>query len=207
MGRLGKLVRCYEFQLPPRSVSPLVDQLITELDSNPVSSDQFINFLMFADLSEAQVGRLIDYATDDARSIYSWQNYLLWRLFAARKVRSGTLIRYAFNQIRNQKAEEADLAGAALYIGAVGNARTRIRLARQFHRFQGFIDQRSALVAIHEVPWAVVKDTVKPHVLGELTGVYQRLHKDSKFTGQYMKLPDSLKLSELFDSLGSENVS
>jgi hypothetical protein len=116
-------------------------------------------------------------------------------------------MRLAFEHIFHPSADKADVAGSALYIGAVGSMRTRVFLSKKFSRFSEFFDQRAALIAVHELPWAIVKENVAPHVLPELIGVYKKLHGSDNYQGVYVLGPAAVSASELFDALGSDHVS
>jgi len=88
-------------------------------------------------------------------------------------------------------------AGATLYLGAVGSEAAREIIARNFGSITSFLGQRSALIALQEVPYRpLIEDFVRPTVRADLNGVYRTLRKRKV---SYFSLPERMPLLQFPD--------
>ena len=207
INRIIKVCLCDELEVDSETLKPLTDKIIEELDSNPVSSDQYIIYLKSVKLSTDHINKIIALLVDDKRAIYSWQNYLIWNLLSLKYIRNDKLIDLSTSILDSDVYDQADKAGASLYIGAVGNDDEKLSLAKKFSSLNGFIDKRCALIAIHELSFEDIKDYVVDHVDPELKGIYRNLNKNKSERGVYCIAPEHFEMKYLYDSIGDEHDS
>jgi len=199
MNRFEKLARCLELGVPKTFFDPLADLCIQQLDAQPFSSDQIVRFLKAVPTSFEQMAKVAELVSDEARAVYDWQNYLLWQLLVHKQHRDASLLETAKRRTEFS-SKEADLAGALLYVGAMGDQADRQGIARGFKNFRSHIVQRNALIAIHEVDF---KDGIKQHVVAHvpasLQGTYKRIREG--FFGQYFRPLSPISAVGIYDEL------
>jgi hypothetical protein len=199
MNRFEKLARCLELGVPKTFFDPLADLCIQQLDAQPFSSDQIVRFLKAVPTSFEQMAKVAKLVSDEARAVYDWQNYLLWQLLVHKQHRDASLLETAKRRTEFS-SKQADLAGALLYVGAMGDQADRQGIAREFKNFRSHIVQRNALIAIHEVDF---KDGIKQHVVdhvpASLQGTYKRIREG--FFGQYFRPLSPISAVDIYDEL------
>ena len=197
INKLEKIHRCEDFSLNRNVLKKATRAIVKEMDSSPVSTDRYISYLMSCDLSKYQMNKLAEQVCDSERAIYSWQNYQIWKLLAYRDFNKISLRKYACSLINNEEGDPADRAGAILYIGRFGSRTQKLEIAENFETFEHFIEQRMALIAIHELPFNEIKQWVQGKVHQDLKGMYKSMRK-GKFKGKYHIPQEKLKMKQLF---------
>jgi hypothetical protein len=90
--------------------------------------------------------------------------------------------------------DDPSRAGATLYSGALGDKSTREHIAKEFHSLHSFFGQRTAIVAVHELPFKpIVYEFVARHLRPDLFGVYTQLKVQK---GDYVNPLDPILLGE-----------
>jgi hypothetical protein len=70
-------------------------------------------------------------------------------------------------------------------------------VARKFETLKSFMGQRTALVAVHEIPYrAGIRDDVAPHVRSDLYGVFRGLQSRR---GTYIAPPPEVSITTYVD--------
>jgi len=199
--RFSKLALCPELGVPKSFFDPVTEVCIHQLDSQPFSSDQIVRFLKAAPTSSEQLGHVAELVADHERSIYDWQNYLLWQLLVYKKYAAPELIAVARKRAE-QVNRPADRAGAILYLGALGTEGDRLFVAKLFNTCDKHIVQRNALIAVHELGFdSGIKEHVKDHVMPSLQGAYKRI-KD-EFSGQYFRPLPPVSVLSIYDEMSA----
>lgn len=199
--RLEILCLCDDIYIDSSLLDGLTTCVIEQFDKQPVSTDQFIKYLKAVELSEQHIEKLIYFIKDERRSIYSWQNYLIWQLFTLKNVSNQSLIEHAFSVVDNTKGCEANKSGAFLYIGKIATDEDKKKLLPKFKDCKSYLEQRNMLIGIHELRYSkVVADYLSPYMIGELEGVYRGL-KEEKYKGLYCKQPDSVSYKRIYDEV------
>ena len=174
MSRMIVLARCPEFAVPPSFFHAITRWVIDRLTDNPAATDQFVKYLRVVDLSPDNLREIGDHLRDPARNFYGWQCYLLWLLLAERGYRNGSQYRYALRCL--DEPDGPNRTGATLFIGALGRAVGRRRVAKKFDSLRSFLGQRTALIAVHELPFrGEIRSDVAHHVRPDLKGVFRGL--------------------------------
>lgn len=201
VNKFVSLALCPEFAIPKAYFDPMTDICIQELDAQPFSSDNLVRLLKAVPTSPDQMAEVADLIQDPQRSIYDWQNYLLWQLMVYKKFDDPDLLAVARNRSVSRD-RPADRAGAILYLGAMGSGDDRQLISKSFKSCEQYLVQRNALIAVHEVKFHLgIKEHVKNHVLPSLMGTYKRLH-DGYF-GQYHRPLASIPAVQLYDEVAS----
>jgi hypothetical protein len=174
--RLSWLAGCSDIEAPPDYFAPITSSLIEKLHDAPAATDEFVDYLSVAPLSEAALEGIAAYLLDPAFRIYTWQDYRLWLVILRQGTRNPRLIGLALQLVQSGE-DNANRAGASLYLGRFGTTAEREVIARHFRTLRSFLGQRSAILAIQELPFhPVVKENVAPHIVRDLKGVYTILH-------------------------------
>jgi hypothetical protein len=178
--RIALLARFRDLHFPKELYAPVTSAICQAAISHPATTDQYVQYLASVQVEADELGVLIDYLSDAKKSIYTWQNYRLWLLFAEKKIVTDSLVKAAVAAIGLEDSPAR--AGASLYLGATGSNAERAMIAARFPEVTSFIGQRTALIAIHELRYTDVKDllqTLRP----DLKGVFRALgRKESKGT-------------------------
>jgi hypothetical protein len=126
--------------------------------------------------------------------IYGWQNYLIWKIFVSKSFKSLKLINFGKEVIRKDE-NIADMCGAILYLGSCGDQADKKIILQNFTRFNNFLLQRHALIALQELKWKEIKDKIENKVSEESLGIYRELRTYSN--PFYLELPREVPISEL----------
>ena len=193
--RLEFLARCREFNVPDTFFNSVTSAIVAAAPDNPATTDQFVKYLVAAGKPNSDYSPIIDFLTDADRSFYTWQNFRLWLALAQLGVTTPSL-RQRANALL-QGADNATRAGAMLHLGATGTDADREQIAAHFSSLESFLGQRSALIAIHSLPYRpIVRDQVQPYVRADLRGVYRALHRASR---GYFKPVQPMALTDAVD--------
>lgn len=195
--RMEFLALCDDFYVPPSLFSSVTPEIIKLIPDQPSSTDQFVRYLLAVPTDKDSLATVAEYLRDEARSIYSWQNYRLWSLLAQKRYEDIEQLDFAKNMLTAQ-TDGATRAGATMYIGAVGSEGDKIEVAKNFGTLKSFLGQRIALIATHELPFSPdIKAYVKDHVRSDLVGVYRKLHNERN--GHYFSPVERMSLSRVAD--------
>lgn len=201
MKRFENLALCPELGVPKEFFAPLADLCIQQLDAQPFSSDQIVRFLKAVPTSTEQMLLVADLLADEKRAVYDWQKYLLWQLLVHKQFRDPELLVTAKKRMQDT-AQEADRAGAVLYVGAMGDQSDRQGIAKIFKGFRNHLVQRNALIAVHEVRYSEgIKQNVVDHVLPSLKGTYQRVRDG--FMSQYFRPLPPISALNIYDEMSA----
>lgn len=196
MARIIVLASCPEFSVPPAFFQDITRLVILRLSDNPAATDQFVKYLRVVTLTPENLRDIADYVCDAERSFYSWQCYLLWVLLAEKGYRERRLYRHALKAL--DRNDGPDRTGATLYLGAIGAPTGRRRVAEKFNSLDSFLGQRTALIALHEVPFRRgIRDRVAPHVRDDLRGVFRGLQSRR---GTYIAPPQPVSITTYVDT-------
>jgi hypothetical protein len=199
--RFENLALCSDLSVPDSFFAPMTNACINELDAQPHSSDKIVRFLKVTSLSTGQMNQIVSLLADHERSIYDWQNYLLWQLLVYKKHSDPTIIATARERAA-QPWRAADRAGAILFLGAMGSDDDRKLIAKSFSSCREHLVQRNALIAVHEVDYNEgIKQHVAEHVLPSLRGTYKRLRSSS--CGQYFRPLPNIPAINIYDEMSA----
>lgn len=200
--RISKFALCRDISKPPQYFEPITKDIIQAIDSAPEVMDKVYEYLIALDTDSVVTDYLEDFLLDERRSVYSWQNYLVWKLLSFKQHITKPLLARAQAIVHNSKESEATIAGAILFLGMSGETEYRTNLCHIFRdHFKSFFLQRHALIAIQELDYRDVKSTVEEFVLDETRGMYRELH--SSDTPRYVVQPPPVAYSDLIREVSS----
>jgi hypothetical protein len=194
INRLVKLALCQDLYVPAEFFLELTAAMIKSLITSPAATDKLTEYLAAVSTTDDDLERVAQYLRDHDKAIYDWQNYRLWMLLGYKRYRSNELMDCA-RAIIEGTDDSPTRAGATVYAGSTGADVDRVLIAERFASVGSFLGQRSALVAVHELPFEpTIKEHVAPHVRDDLRGVYSELRRSR---GKYYNSPKRIPLTEL----------
>jgi hypothetical protein len=143
---------------------------------------------------------LRDYLLDADKSIYGWQNYLLWKILTFYDYLDAKLIVHA-KRVVERVDNYGDKAGAILYLGRCDDSGCEEIIVGDFPRLNNFFLQRHALIALQKTDYEIVRQKVQPYVLPESHGIYRTLK--SRTYHKYVEPPEQIKYSDLIREVSS----
>jgi len=200
--RISKYALCQDISKPDDFFEPITRNIIHAIDSVPEVMDQVYIYLI-ALKTDHEVNTYLEQLLLDAkRSVYSWQNYLIWKLVAFKGYFTNSLLNRAHEIIFDHAAAYANIAGAVLYLGMSGNIDHRRAVLNAFRKpLDNFFLQRHGLIAIQELDSSEVVDTAKEFILEETRGIYRTLHSSSET--RYILPPPPVPYHELIREVSS----
>ena len=195
--RMEFLASCIDLAVPDEFFDDVTPKVVQSVFRHPASTDQFVQYLRAArKVDVPHLSSIADYLADRRKAIYTWQNYLLWSLLAQKRHFDEALLSHA-GHIVDSGRDDADRAGATLYIGALGGEELKIKVAERFNSLTSFIGQRSALIAIHELHFRPVVESNVPLTLrDDLVGVYRKLRENP---GVYFAASEPMSITNFVD--------
>lgn len=192
--RICKIALCKDIEKPIDFFTPITEGIVNNISEIPESTDQFYYYLQVVDVSIENLRKLQNYLLDEEKSIYGWQNYLLWKLLAYKNYYSAELEKHA-RKIIGSNRNVANVAGAVLYLGKCGDLGCKENIVDSFVNFKEFFTQRHALISIQEVNYDIIKAKVERFITPDSKGIYKILH--SFKTPKYIEPPKEVKYMDL----------
>ncbi len=194
INRLVKLALCQDLHVPAEFFVELTAAMIKGLITSPAATDKLTEYLAAVSTTDDDLERVAQYLRERDKAIYGWQNYRLWMLLGYKGHRSNELMDCA-RAIIEGTDDNSTRAGASVYAGSTGTHEDRVVIAERFGTLSSFLGQRSALVAVHELPFeATIREHIGPHVRDDLKGVYRELRRSC---GTYYNSPKRIPLTDL----------
>ncbi len=192
--RISKIALCKDIAKPKEFFKEITDDILTCVPDWPHVSDQFYTYLVSVEMTTEELDALRDYLLDAGKSIYGWQNYLLWKVLTFYEYSDADLIAHA-KQVVERNDNYGDKAGAILYLGRCGRSDCENAIVEDFPRLKDFFLQRHALIALQKTDYAIVREKIQPYVLPESRGIYRTLK--SRTSHKYIEPPEKIKYSDL----------
>lgn len=199
INRLSLLARCREYQLPVGYWSEITDGLVNCIVDSPAATDTVYTFLATVQINSLGLEKIENYLTNTRKAIYEWQNYHIWRLLVLKKYKSSKLLRHARrlqNSSKRTKAkDEANLAGAIIYLAECGAKRDKIAVKNSISRADSNFLQRHKWIACKDLDW--IRDGVesqKEQMHDALKGTYRVIARQIGFT---INPPEPTRLVDL----------
>ncbi len=134
MGRLTSLRRSVHssFQEPDGFSRSLIDLL----EKEPAETARIMSYFAARAGAESDARSMALLLVEESACVYPWQHYHLWIQAAIDEVRDDRLIRRARRILnREDEAREPEIAGAAIYLGCVGEHTDVARVRALFDSF------------------------------------------------------------------------
>jgi len=199
INRICKIALCKDIVKPSNFFSKITEGITGNIQEVPDATDQFCTYLTAVEADSKLMDDLCGYLTADQKSVYGWQNYLIWKLFAYKQYCKDELFAFA-RRIIIESSNKANIAGATLYLGKCGSREDRKYIVNNFEIFNDAFTQRHALIAIQEVDFKTIKTNVQQYILEESKGIYKDLRNLK--TPKYIEPPKSVKYADLIREVG-----
>jgi hypothetical protein len=197
IGRMAKIALCKDIKRPKNFYDKIKSNMLKAIVTHPASMDQYYDLLSSIELTKEDMEKLFEYLANEELSIYSWQNYSLWKLFILNNYKTDKLLLLAARQINIQK--EASAAGAILYLGKFGDLSAREAILSLLKNTKSFFLQRHCLIALQELPYEYLQK-VSEEIIESNKGVYKYFHKLRNH--EYIKPPEKINFYDIFDQVG-----
>ncbi|WP_448110304.1 RNA-directed DNA polymerase [Pseudomonas lini] len=197
--RLEKLQRCDNFNLGGEYFNQIAADVIEALSEHAVTSDRFVSFLMSCKLNEANKEKLIAFMLDRNKAIYSWQSFLLWRLFALQEIHDVRLRDLATQVIHNPEySPEAN--SALIYLAKNHHTTLSPDLLRSLEFNKCFLYQRAMLIALHETDTKDIASEIHTFIVSAAKNTGRRIAA-SRYRGVYISPLPTFNFKEIYDQL------
>ena len=196
VGKLETLATCQEFSVPNEYFELITPLAIDALTAFPAATDQLAQYLRAVPTTAHQLDLVARLLQDKQKNFYTWQNYRLWTLLVQKQYRNDALLAHALD-IVSTTDDNATRCGATLYVGALGEKKDRIVVAKNFASLISFLGQRSALLAVQELHYnPYLRDLVQPTLRKDLYKVYLELKRE----GIYVAPPELKSITSIIDN-------
>ena len=189
--RIELLASFEDLHFPKEIYEPITHAICQAVASHPACTDQYVKYLTAVQVTPMELMPVIDYLCEPEKSIYTWQSYRLWLLLAAKAIADPRLTAAAMAAVAGPDTPVR--AGASIYLGVLGISEGKDAVAREFSTAVSFIGQRSALIAIHELPFGQIENQIRPHMRPDLQGVFRALGKRDR-KGTYFAPKDAIRI-------------
>jgi hypothetical protein len=197
IGRLEILAKCEDFHVPEQYFESITPHIVNCLKNYPAASDQFLRYLLAVPLTPTHLASVTEYLCNADQSVYSWQNYRNWIMLAEKPYLDKRLVEVA-EAIVKTSPDNPTRAGATIYLGALADKSSKVIVAKAFNELKSFLGQRSAIIAVHELPFEpYIKEFVKKYIRPDLVGVFRELGKNK---GQYFSEPEKVYIDRSPDT-------
>lgn len=197
INRIALLARFKDLHFPSHLYKPVTAAICKAIIDFPANTDRYVQYLHSVELTTSELAPLEPFLRDRTKSIYDWQNYRLWLCLAEKGVKSGELIEAARREVQDG-VDGPSRAGASVCLGVMGADDDRLEIAQRFGDLDSYLGQRTALIAIHELPYSDIKVHLNS-VRADLLGVYRTLSSHNnrgKYFAPRTQIPIELRRSE-----------
>jgi hypothetical protein len=181
--RIELLARYRDLVVPRSYYAEITAAIGRAVERYPFCTDQYVRYLTAVQTSEEELAPVVSLLLDSRRNFYTWQAYRLWLLLSEKRLAAESLMEAARATLKGP--DDANRAGATIYLGAMGSQADRAEIATHFTTLESFLGQRSGLVAIHELPFKPHIEQIAKHIRGDLIGVYRSLQRKTR-KGRYI---------------------
>jgi hypothetical protein len=173
--RISRISCCKEFKVLRNELEELIDPMMNLLTDAPDCTDQVYLYLASSSLSPRHLDVLERYLLNPQIAIYSWQNYLLWKLLILKEHYSAPLIMHSRSILANSESKKPDKAGALLYLGAFGAELDLLNISNMDLISESSFVQRHMIIALQRLKYGKLNEKCRNSILKEHRGSYHYL--------------------------------
>lgn len=199
VNRLAMLIDADIFDVGSELSDQLVQLLLSTLQEQAASTDQYCRLLSMFELSANALGEIEDYLGDDEKSIYQWQNYHLWFVLARKKHKTENLIEIAKRKIENNVLSN-ETPAIFIYLYCIGEESSLRALVKKLDSTWPYMHQRYFLFATKDF----TIDELKPlfNVLGtKVKGTVRRASKHFAADGHPLAQREKSTISHIYENI------
>jgi len=197
INRVSVIAKCKDIKKPKNYYRNIKSNILKAVVTNPAFMDKYYDFLSSIELTKTDLKKLSDYLSSDEYSIYSWQNYAIWKLFILNNYKTRKLLLLATDQLKSDK--DAMIAGAVLYLGKFGNHSLKANILPLLKNTSSFFVQRHCLLALQDFPYKPMQK-IKDKIIESNDGVYDYFHGSKNY--EYVKPPENVNFNNIFNQVG-----
>jgi hypothetical protein len=195
--RISTIAKCKDIKKPKYYYRKIKKNILNAIVTHPAFMDKYYNFLSSIELTKTDLNKLFEYISNNDYSIYSWQNYAIWKLFILNNYKTRKLISLAIVHLKTY--EETMIPGAVLYLGKFGNYSDKENILSLLKNTDSFFLQRHCLIALQEFPKNILQDTLNK-IVESNKNVYEYFHGSKRHT--YVKPPENVNFYDIFHQVG-----
>ena len=197
INRVSTIAKCKDIKKPKNYYRNIKNNIFKAVVTHPAFMDKYYDFLSGIELTKTDLKKLSEYLSSDEYSIYSWQNYAIWKLLILNNYKTKKLLLLATGQLKSDK--EAMIAGAVLYLGKFGNYSIKKNILLLLKNTSSFFVQRHCLLALQEFPYKHLQE-IKEKIIESNDRVYNYFHGSKKH--EYVKPPENVNFNNIFNQIG-----
>ncbi|NIJ86279.1 hypothetical protein FHY35_003323 [Xanthomonas arboricola] len=200
VNRLKILLEAGLFLSKSDASAELAGLIISALDSQPASTDQFCRILSLIEFPETEIQRIERYLIDSVISIHPWQNYHLWILLAFKNYKSEALVSLAEARITNNSMS-AEVPAIFAYLASVDKDSNSLKYAATIlNPDWPFQHQRYLLLSTRNFD----KEFLQP-LFGKIgirfKGTAARAKSHLSEGGSIVRLPEASNILKIYDEI------
>ncbi len=147
VNRFTTLIESKLFDASSQMAHELIELVLTKLDEQAASSDQFCRLLASLELQDEHFEILENHLKNDEISIHGWQNYNLWLLLARKKKRTDELVSIAKDKI-TRRPDAAEIPAIFIYLCCIGAQEELTALTETYSADWPYIKRRYFLLSV-----------------------------------------------------------
>jgi len=198
LNRISKIALCSDISKPPDYFDKIKKKIFKSIISFPTNTDAYYNLLISIGLSKNEQKKISKFLMDEEKSIYSWQNYLLWKVLIHHQYKNRNFLKYARTIIASDYLAPNKM-GALLYVGSCGSKKDKSEIVKHFDKNSDFMCQRHAVIALQELEFAEI-EAISKYIFKENKDTYRKLH--ARKEAKYICYPEPIKIFDLFNQVG-----
>jgi len=198
VNRISKIALCKDIEKPDDYFDLIKDKIFDAIIDFPVNTDYLYNLLISVDLNKSEIVKIKNYIVDSCKSIYSWQNYLLWKVLIMQDQFDPIFLEKAIEILKTDE-RDAMICGALLYVGKNGSNEHRKLILKSINKDDSFMVQRHKIIAIQKLKYFEIKSK-ENLIFKENKNCYRKLKQ--KNGDQYLVLPKEIKYYDLIKEVG-----
>jgi hypothetical protein len=195
--RVSTMAKCKNIKKPKNYYRKIKKNILNAVITHPAFMDKYYGFLSSIELTKTDLKKLFEYLSNDGYSIYSWQNYAIWKLFILNNYKTKKLLSIAIDHLKAH--EETMKPGAILYIGKFGSYKDKENILSLLKETNSFFLQRHCLIALQEFPKEPLQGTMNKIVESNIN-VYEYFHGLKNH--EYVKPPENVNLNNILNQVG-----
>lgn len=199
INRFKSLIATGMFDLKSIFANKIADALISNLEHQPVSTDQFCKLLANLELNPTQLNNIENFMLDASKSIYEWQNYHLWILLAKLSYESEQLTIKAVSTIKN-RINSAEVPACFIYLASLNKMEELEHFIPEYSKEWPYQHKRFYLIATQTLG-AGKLSPLRAKIDYRIKDTTKRLQGDVKLKNKYLTFEHHSEYSDIYDEL------
>jgi hypothetical protein len=199
INRFKSLIATDIFDLKSVFATQIANSLISNLEAQPVSTDQFCKLLSTLNLENDQLKSIENFLLDENKAIFEWQNYHLWILCAKLSYASDDLIQKALNIIEH-KIKSAEVPACFIYLACVAKTNELVKFIPSYTKDWPYQHKRLYLIAMQATDGRTLSP-LRSQIDYRVSNTIQRLRGNALLKDKYFIEEQHSEYSDIYDEL------